>query len=236
MRKSAIDELWDEFPRESEYTIRTTLARAGLRGEEVFKKVGSLSGGEKARLKFAKLMLEHGNVIIMDEPTNHLDLPTKEVLDKSLENYGGTLIVVSHDRYLLNKFPDRIVEMHDKGIDSYTGKYDDYVRQKEIKKQKLENAALSEQKSDDKTENAGKGSYRTREQRREAAERRQRFSELEKLISTLESEIEVLEADIQKPEIAEDYLALEEKCSSMEQKKIELNTYMNEWLELGLED
>ena len=223
-RSSALDALWDIYPREYEYTIRTTLARVGLTGENALKPVCILSGGERARLKLAKLMISRGNVLILDEPTNHLDLASKEAVDKALTEYDGTLLVVSHDRYLLNKFPDKILEMHPGGISVYNGKYDHYIAQKQ--------AHLPPPPPGEKPQQrAGSQHHRTKKQRSEQVAHRRRLSELEGKIELLEAEIEGLEQEINGPEIAADYLLLQEKCEALESKRLALEHCLSEWSE-----
>jgi len=226
--KTALNELWDRFPREYEHTIRTVLGHVQITGENIYKKVGDLSGGERARIKFAILALSCGNVLLMDEPTNHLDLATKEVLDKALQEYTGTLLVVSHDRYLLNKFPSKIAEMHGDGFRIYPGNYNSYLAEKE----KQAGKAVQEAKAEEKPQTAQQGSYRTKKQRSDDAARKNRINELEKKIEAIEIEIWELENEITLPEIAKDYLVLSEKCAQLDEKKLELNCTMSEWSEL----
>ena len=225
--KTAIEALWDIYPGEYEHTIRTTLARVGLTGENALKLVCVLSGGERARLKFAKLMLSRGNVLILDEPTNHLDLASKEAVDKALTDFDGTLIVVSHDRYLLNKFPDKILEMYPDGIKVYPGKYDDYI----AKKQAVQAVQPERPAADDKPQQNA-GGYRTRKQRSEQAAHKRKLSELEGKIESLEVEIWRLEQEINSPEIVADYLLLQEKCAALEEKRLELECCLSQWSEL----
>ena len=127
---TVLDELWNEYPHLEEARIRTVLGNFLFSGEDVFKKVSALSGGERARLALAKLMLRNANVLILDEPTNHLDLFSKEVLEAALMDYDGTLLFISHDRYFLNKMADRIIELTPTGAISYLGNYDDYLEKK----------------------------------------------------------------------------------------------------------
>ena len=224
-RKTALDELWDAYPRAYEHTVRTTLGRVGLTGENVFKPVGVLSGGERARLKFAKLMLSRGNVLLLDEPTNHLDLASKEAVDKALTGYEGSLLVVSHDRYLLNKFPDKILEMHPDGLRVYKGRYEEYLAQKQA-----ETPAASPEKKPEKEKPPGAGSYhRTKKQRSEQAAHKRKTQELEGKIALLESEIAQLEGEIASPELASDYQLLQEKCAALEEKRAELDACLEEW-------
>lgn len=119
---------FEQFDNRNETEIRTSLAKYMFRGNDVFKKVGSLSGGEKVRLILAKLLKQNINFLILDEPTNHIDIETREVLEEAIKEYSGTVLFVSHDRYFINNLAERIVEIKDKGIFSYVGNYDEYLR------------------------------------------------------------------------------------------------------------
>ena len=172
--KLAIDELWDRFPRIPEARIRRVLGNVRLTREDVYKPVKVISGGERAKLAFCIIMLEKSNVILFDEPTNHLDLPSKEILEQAMSDYDGTLIFVSHDRYLLNKVPTKIVEMTKDGFMVFDGNYEYYKQRKEWLKQKKsaeEPAVVQTAKT-----NSHGGNYRSKEQRRAEAQRKQRIS------------------------------------------------------------
>ena len=127
--KNVLDELWDENTEATQTEIRNTLASFLFTQDEVFKDVSNLSGGEKVRLALAKLMMDHDNLLILDEPTNHLDIPSKEALEKALENYDGTLLFVSHDRMFLKKMASRILEM-DQESKVYDLTYEEYCQKK----------------------------------------------------------------------------------------------------------
>ena len=129
--KSVLKELWDEWPLMNEKDIRTVLGRFLFSGEDVDKAVSSLSGGEKARLALAKLMMQKANFLILDEPTNHLDLDSKEVLENALIDYPGTLLFVSHDRYFINRIATKVVELSGTGSFEYLGDYDYYIEKKQ---------------------------------------------------------------------------------------------------------
>ncbi|MCL2578716.1 MAG: ABC-F family ATP-binding cassette domain-containing protein [Oscillospiraceae bacterium] len=224
-RKTALDELWDDYPREYEQTVRAVLGRVGLSRENAFKPICVLSGGERARLKFAKLMLSRGNVLILDEPTNHLDLGSKESIDKALAEYDGSLLVVSHDRYLLNKFPDKILEMYPDGLRIYIGKYDQYLAQKQAE-------SLTEpppEKRPEKKTEPGTGGYRTKKQRSEEVAHKQKIQALETKITALEAEISALEQELSDPETAADYLLVQEKCETLDIRRQELSACLEEW-------
>lgn len=127
MDKTVIDEVWDEYPNLTQTQIRNALAVFLFKGEDVFKEIHKLSGGERARVELVKLMLKSVNLLIMDEPTNHLDIESREALENALSDYDGTMIMVSHDRYFINKLADRILYLTPNGVESYSGDYDSFV-------------------------------------------------------------------------------------------------------------
>ena len=132
--KTILNELWDEYPLMKEAEVRTVLGRFLFRGDDVLKIVRDLSGGEKARLQLAKLMLEKNNLLILDEPTNHLDITSKQVLEEALENYEGTILFVSHDRYFINKIANKVFDITEEGYNIYLGNYDYYLEKREQEK------------------------------------------------------------------------------------------------------
>ncbi|MFH5781305.1 ABC-F family ATP-binding cassette domain-containing protein [Heyndrickxia oleronia] len=144
-RETILQEVWTKFPHEEEAKIRTILGNFLFNGEDVFKKISALSGGEKARVALTELMLEKANVLLLDEPTNHLDLFTKEILETALLNYEGTIFFISHDRYFINKVATRILELQPTGVTNYNGNYDDYIRSKSHSK-KVESIDSSNRK------------------------------------------------------------------------------------------
>ncbi len=223
-----LDELWDRYPHMLEVEVRTVLGNVLIRGEDCYKLVSDLSGGEKAKLKFAIMMLQHANVLILDEPTNHLDLMSKEVLDKALGEYTGTVILVSHDRYLLNKFPTKIIEMFPDRLVSYSGRYEEYV---EKKREQAAFAAASRpvEKKEEKPETSY---HRTKRQRSEDAARKRKIAQLEERIAAAEEEIAALEAGLADPEIAGDYQKLQEHCALLEEKRVQLAADTDAWCEL----
>ena len=230
--KIALDELWDRFPNTPEAEIRRALGNVLLTKDDVFKPVKVISGGERARLALCIIMLEKANVLILDEPTNHLDLDSKEVLEKALAEYGGTVLFVSHDRYLLNKIPNRIVEIKRDGAVIYDGNYDYYRERCEAEEtaqreaaQAAAYAAAQEKKSE------GRG-FRTKEQRRADAERKSRIRELERLIEETETHIAELEEEMTLEEVFSDYKLMNEKCAECDDARNRLEGYYGEWTEL----
>ncbi|MBP3448474.1 MAG: ABC-F family ATP-binding cassette domain-containing protein [Clostridia bacterium] len=217
--KTALNELWDRFPSMYEQELRRILGSLLLTGEDVYKQVGVLSGGEKAKLKFAIMMLEEGNVLILDEPTNHLDLPSKEVLDQALDAYSGTIIMVSHDRYLLNKVPTKIVEMKPGEMVVYDGKYDYYLEKHK------ETAAEPIEKKPEKANDF----YRSKKDRAAQTKRKNDLRKTEEEIGRIEEEISILQGEIASPEIASDFEALKERCDCLEKLEQQLNTLYENW-------
>ena len=157
MDKTVIDEVWDEYPNlYSNSNQKCTCSIFLFKGEDVFKEIHKLSGGERARVELVKLMLKSVNLLIMDEPTNHLDIESREALENALSDYDGTMIMVSHDRYFINKLADRILYLTPNGVESYRGDYDSFVARETVK-------------TEQKTESAGHLDYK--EQKRLEAEK-----------------------------------------------------------------
>ncbi|MDT9721310.1 ABC-F family ATP-binding cassette domain-containing protein [Paenibacillus sp. ClWae2A] len=243
---TVLEELWSAYPGMEEARIRTVLGNFLFSGDDVLKKISSLSGGEKARVSLSKLMLKEANMLILDEPTNHLDLFAKEVLEAALMDYEGTLLFISHDRYFLNKMAERIVELHPGGTEHYLGNYDDYVE----KKQELEDiareaaearqaSAKNSSKSDMNTattEKSGAASFEAEKQAKREERNRQRKQEaLEQQIAELETKITELEAQMALPEIYQDYMKLQELQQQSEEHKAELTKAYEDWEELAME-
>lgn len=230
---TVLEEVWNAFPHLEEARIRTVLGNFLFSGEDVFKKISALSGGEKARVSLAKLMLLNANVLILDEPTNHLDLFSKEVLEASLIDYEGTLLFISHDRYFLNKMAERVLELSRDGITGYLGNYDDYME----KKQEL--AELQAESEQEKPTNGGRqqpvepqNDYEADKiAKREERTRRRKLEQLEQEIAKAEQEISDLEAELAQPEIFNDYVLVQQKNNDLEQKKVHLEQLYEQWAE-----
>ncbi len=233
--KTALAELWDRFPAAYERDVRTMLGNLRFSGETIYKRVEMLSGGEKARLKFAIMMYEEGNVLLLDEPTNHLDLATREVLDQALMRYEGTILAVSHDRYLLSRMPTCIAEMTEEGFTLYKGGYDAYLAARRPGAPAAGfPAAAPEQAARPAPAESGAGEYhRSKKQRAEAVRRKNRLIEVEQAISDHEYEIERLQASLAAPEISSDYQKVSEVCAQLEQTRERLNALIEEWAELA---
>lgn len=233
--KTVLEEIMDRYPRLSEQQARSVLGAVLLTGENVFKPISVLSGGERAKLCFAIMALNRGNVLVLDEPTNHLDLSTKEVLEDALAEFSGTIILVSHDRYLLNKVASRIIEVKHDEVNSYEGNFDTYSEAVNAARQlKMQSEAEIKRAEEEKAYKENKArQYRSKEQRAADAQKRNRIRELEKEIEDTEVLIFELENAISDPEIASDYSKMSEKCKELEEAKTALDQKMDEWAELS---
>ncbi|HPW00470.1 MAG TPA: ABC-F family ATP-binding cassette domain-containing protein, partial [Oscillospiraceae bacterium] len=220
---TALEELWDRYPRSDELTLRSALGRVRLTGESAFKKIAVLSGGERARLSFAALSLSGANVLVLDEPTNHMDIPCKEALEHALREYPGTILMVSHDRYLLNHVPTRIVEMFPDSMASYEGVYDDYL----AKRQEAE-PDRKPKKEPSQSENHA-AFYRTKQQKSEEAKRRAAIKRAEDAIAAADLRLAEIASLMAEPETAADYVRMSELCAEMEELKKSEAAWMDEW-------
>ena len=233
-KNTVIDELHKRFPRETEQKMRDLLGRVLFSGENVFKPVGVISGGERAKLCFAIMMYEHGNVLILDEPTNHLDLATKEVLEQALEEFDGTIIFVSHDRYLLNKISTKILEITTDEVCEYKGNFDFYTEQKKLKDDVIQKEIdtqkqeIAKQKAEEKNVKV----YRNKEQRANEVKRKNEMKCLEKEIELLQTESDEIEKELSNPDISSDYEKMHEKCNRLEELKQLISEKYDKWIEL----
>lgn len=224
---TVIDEIWDHNPELNYYDIRTMLARFLFNGDDMYKIVGELSGGEKSRLSLLKLMTSNANFLLMDEPTNHLDIDSKEVLEDALLNYDGTVLVVSHDRYFLNKVANKIVEMSKDCSFEYLGNYDYYVQ----KKAELEESDNQETVLKTKTQiNAEK--KKERENIRERQQREKRIRLLEEQIELYENEKAELEHELCKPSTYNDNFLIIELNEKLNDNKNKLEVLYTQWAEI----
>lgn len=194
MDKTVIDELWDEYPKMTQTEIRNALAVFLFRGEDVFKEIKTLSGGERARVELAKLILKDVNFLIMDEPTNHLDIQSKEALEEALLGYDGTMLMVSHDRYFINKMADRILYLDERGLRNYGGNYDYFLEKfkEAVPQEKKKASAVNDYKLQKQIES-------------EKRKLKTKISRLEEEISDIEKLLEEENEKLNSPEIASDY-------------------------------
>lgn len=228
---TVLEELWSAFPMQPEAEIRTVLGNFLFSGEDVKKKVGSLSGGEKARVALSKLMLRKANVMIMDEPTNHLDLMSREVLEAALDEYDGTLLFVSHDRYFLNRIADRIVELNADGVRHFLGNYDEMVTKKQdLLEWEAEQASSAASSASSPAGQQPANDYEAEKQlkREERAKQRKR-EQAEADIAKLEELLEALEMEMATPELVTDYMKLREKQAEVERTRAALDESYAIW-------
>ncbi|WP_218014982.1 ABC-F family ATP-binding cassette domain-containing protein [Bacillus cereus] len=233
--KRVLNELWDEYPLQPEKEIRTILGNFLFTGDDVLKPVSSLSGGQKARLALAKLMMQKSNLLILDEPTNHLDLNSKEILENALIDYPGTLLFVSHDRYFINRVTTTVIELSTEGAQEYLGDYDYYV---EKKNEMIERAELEQQENDTPVQKVvaqEKLNYLEEKERKKLERQRTRkIEELEQNIVEFEEEIATLEDQLCLPEIYADYEKTSEITTKKQTLQEQLEACMAEWEELHL--
>lgn len=233
-QNTILEEVWSFYPHMEEARIRTVLGNFLFSGEDVLKRISALSGGEKARVSLAKLMLAEANLLILDEPTNHLDLFSKEVLEAALLDYEGTLFFISHDRYFLNKMAERIVELTPSGINHFLGNYDEMLE----KKREFEEAALESQsitssstkKTDEQSSSPSLNSYEASKQaKREERNRQRKLEQLEQEIATLEEEVTELEKQLTDPAIFNDYIRIQEIQAEIEVRQTALTAAYEAW-------
>ena len=219
-----IDAIWNQYPRFTELEVRSHLARFGYRGEEVFKDCATLSGGELARLRFAELALERPNLMFLDEPTNHLDIYMRESLTNALAAYTGTLLLVTHDRYLMQTLGCPILYLED-------GKAVMYRDFAALHAASSGTEPVRQANKDDRPVRAGYG----KEQRRRRAELRNRIRELENAIEELGAHIVELENEINDPEVLKDHLLLRDKCDELDDSRFHQQELFDEWEKLAQE-
>ena len=227
--KTILNELWDEYPLMKEAEVRTVLGRFLFRGDDVLKIVRDLSGGEKARLQLAKLMLEKNNLLILDEPTNHLDITSKQVLEEALENYEGTILFVSHDRYFINKIANKVFDITEEGYNIYLGNYDYYLEKREqekiakrLKEEKIAEAVVKEVND----------YVLSKEEKRRIRKLERTCDELIVQIDELESKIKIVNEELMKEEVYTDAVKTQEWNGKLKKLTSELEEKNNSWLEI----
>lgn len=233
MEKTIFEEISDDYPKLTNTEIRNLLAAFLFTGDDVFKKISSLSGGERGRVSLAKLMLSEANFLILDEPTNHLDIVSKEILEEALNNYTGTVLYVSHDRYFINKTATRILDLTNHNLVNYIGNYD-YYMEKHEELTKIYAPETQEKVTIPQTESSNKSDWK--QQKEEQAKKRKRENELKKTeseIERLETRDKEIDEEMSKPEIAVDVA----KCVALSNEKAEialkLEALYEKWEELA---
>ena len=216
---TVISTIWDKYPKFTELEVRSHLAKLNFRGEDVFKLCSALSGGELARLRFAEILLEKPNLLFLDEPTNHLDIYTRESLGAALASYEGTLVLVTHDRYLMNSLACPILFIEN----GKTSLYEDYDAM-------MHRGAVPPEKNiaPEKTASAGKAAY-GKEQRRRRAELRTRIKALEDEMETLALRIMVLEGEVNDPDVLRDHTRLRDVCDELDDTRFHQDEVLAEW-------
>ena len=218
-----IDEIWNDHPQLTQTTLRTMLGAFLFEDEEVFKKISTLSGGERARVAILKLILSNSNFLLLDEPTNHLDIDSKEVLEEALLNYEGTLFTISHDRYFLNTVIDKILVLDENGITEYLGNYDYYIEKKK-QAQEMSIVATTEEKTKTQLKDEKRKEREQREIEKKARVKRQ----------NIEKEIEEVELKIEELDILmcqEEVYSNPEKAKEVSQNKSDLEDRLSQLYE-----
>ncbi|MFE4708401.1 ATP-binding cassette domain-containing protein [Peribacillus simplex] len=229
--KRVLNELWDDYPLKPEKDIRTVLGNFLFSGDDVLKTVSTLSGGEKARLALAKMMMQKGNFLILDEPTNHLDLDSKLVLENALIDYPGTILFVSHDRYFINRIATKVIELSKDGNEEFLGDYDYYL---EKKQEQAEIQAL-EQQEQAKTLDAAieKTNYKIdKEAKKAERQRKRRIEEIEAAMELLEIEINEYNDLLCDPSVFQDHEKVMEVQTKLDHAQESLDQLLEEWTEL----
>ncbi|MFH0070480.1 ATP-binding cassette domain-containing protein [Peribacillus sp. NPDC056705] len=229
--KRVLNELWDDYPLKPEKDIRTVLGNFLFSGDDVLKTVSTLSGGEKARLALAKMMMQKGNFLILDEPTNHLDLDSKLVLENALIDYPGTILFVSHDRYFINRIATKVIELSKVGNEEFLGDYDYYL---EKKQEQAEIQALEEQEQA-KTLDATveKTNYKIdKEAKKAERQRKRRIEEIEAAMELLEIEINEYNDLLCDPGVFQDHEKVMEVQTKLDHAQESLDQLLEEWTEL----
>lgn len=239
--KTLFDEISDDYPALTNTQIRNTLAAFLFTGDDVFKKISELSGGERGRVSLAKLMLSNANFLILDEPTNHLDITSKEILEQALNDYEGTVLYVSHDRYFVNQTATRILDLYNKQFYSFAGNYDYYLEKKDVVEQpsgavQPNGQTTTAGANTDAAESASDSKLSWQQQKEEQALKRKKENRLRKCeddIAALEDEIAQLNEQMADPAIATDVAKLQELSKKQTALQETLEQRYEEWEELS---
>ena len=227
--KDVLNELWDDFPRLEIDRVRGVLALFLLTGDDVFQPISTLSGGEKGRVALAKLMLRKDNLLLLDEPTNHLDMDSREVLEDALDDFDGTLLTVSHDRYFINRVANRVVEMRPDGVTEYLGNYDDYVEKKRLEA----DGALAEAEGGKTRTQLDKEKRRERLKQESAKTLKLKLKQAEQAIADTEERIAQLEARMADPGTYKSPDAAQKLAQEHRNAQEVLDALYSDWEELS---
>lgn len=228
LSKTALDEVWDTFPNMTQTEVRSALASFLFKGEEVFKPLSKMSGGERARVSLLKLMLKGSNFLLLDEPTNHLDASSREELEKTLLDYSGTMLIVSHDRYFINKIADRILLLTNDGVKEYLGNYDYYLERTTAEKQ----GAVQVESKKDKKEKPQNDYFLQKQKQSEERKRQTKLKKAEAEIERLDEEIAKTQELLSSEEVAADYEKLMELSKLLEDLQKQQEEQYEIWEEL----
>lgn len=220
--KTVLDEVWDACPDKTQTEVRNALAVFLFFGDDIYKQIKKLSGGEKARVLLLKLMLSAANFLILDEPTNHLDIAAKEALEQALSGYEGTLLIVSHDRYFINKMANKIYDMQQNQVTVYHGNYDYYLQKSLLTAQ----TAAAEEKPKQENEY-----FIEKEKRAQKRRLLGKISRLEDEIAQAEQQAAAILKSLESPEIASDYEKLTVASQELEQAQNHIEKLMEQWEE-----
>ena len=226
LNNTAIDEVWNAYPRLTETYIRSSLAAFLFKGDEVFKPLSAMSGGERARVSMLKLMLGGYNLLLLDEPTNHLDASSREALEDTLRDYEGTLLIISHDRYFINKLADRVLVLDKSGVTEYLGNYDSYMER--VAAMPAESTEKIAQKKDKPLNDWQLKKLRQSEERK----RKTKLAKTEAEIAELEAETEELQSQLALDEVQSDYERLMELTAKLDETGERLEELYDLWAEL----
>lgn len=228
LSKTALDEVWDTFPNMTQTEVRSALASFLFKGDEVFNPLSKMSGGERARVSLLKLMLKGSNFLLLDEPTNHLDASSREELEKTLLDYSGTMLIVSHDRYFINKIADRILLLTNNGVKEYLGNYDYYLERTTAEKQGV---VLTESKKE-KKEKPQNDYFLQKQKQSEERKRQTKLKKAEAEIERLDEEIAKTQELLSSEEVAADYEKLMELSKLLEDLQKQQEEQYEIWEEL----
>lgn len=233
MEKTLFEEISDDYPTLTNTEIRNTLAAFLFTGEDVYKKIGNLSGGERGRVSLAKLMLSESNFLILDEPTNHLDIMSKEILEDALNSYEGTVLYVSHDRYFINRTATRILDLTNGQLIGYLGNYDYYLEKKETLEQNL---LIKTDAPVPKAETVSETKLDWQAQKELQAKARKKENDLKKCeekIAELEDKLAAIDEQMQLPEVATSVFKLQDLTKEQTEINTQLAKLYEQWEELA---
>ena len=246
--KTLFDEISDEYPTLNNTEIRNTLAAFLFTGDDVFKKISSLSGGERGRLSLAKLMLSESNFLILDEPTNHLDIMSKEILESAINNYTGTILYVSHDRYFINKTASHILELNNKTLTGYLGNYEYYLEKKTQLASNTTSVSNTTSTSNaaqalSQTGNAATSAYndseskqawKTQKEQQAAIRKKENaLKKCEEAIETLENRNTEIDETMSLPDVCTDVAKLQELTREKADNEAKLEELYAQWEQLS---